>query len=89
MFRLPLLLALAACAAATTRTVSTPAELDAALAAAKPGDTILLRDGAWKDARIVLASAGTGRGDRQRGQACALRGGTRQDAPGAEASYGG
>ena len=34
-------------------------ELNAALAAAKPGGTIVLRDGIWRDAAIVLNAVGT------------------------------
>ena len=48
----------ASAALAATRTVANSAELTAAIAAAKPGDTIVMRDGAWKDERIVLNSAG-------------------------------
>lgn len=51
------LLAFARAEAAVT--VGTVAELDAAMAAAKPGDTILLRDGTWRDAAVTLRAAGS------------------------------
>jgi poly(beta-D-mannuronate) lyase len=56
MFRLACVLVVIGSASAATRTVATPAELDAALAAVAPGDTILLADGTWKDARITVST---------------------------------
>jgi poly(beta-D-mannuronate) lyase len=53
-----LLLLAASTALAATRPAANSAELATAIAAAKPGDTIVLRDGIWKDERIVLTSAG-------------------------------
>ncbi|MGD7707064.1 polysaccharide lyase 6 family protein [Microlunatus sp. Y2014] len=39
--------------------VDTRAELDAAIAAAQPGDTITMANGAWADMEIVLRTSGT------------------------------
>lgn len=39
--------------------VSNAEELKAAIVSAKPGDTIAMRDGTWKDINIVLSAAGT------------------------------
>jgi hypothetical protein len=44
--------------AANAATVSTVSELNAALAAAKPGDTIVLRGGTWRDAAVVVRTQG-------------------------------
>jgi poly(beta-D-mannuronate) lyase len=57
--RIGLIILLAVAAAASEKTVSTAAELEAAVGSAKPGDSILLRDGTWKDVRIVLNTAGS------------------------------
>ncbi|RPI18140.1 MAG: hypothetical protein EHM65_02445, partial [Acidobacteriales bacterium] len=46
-------------AAKPASVVANQAELDAAIASAKPGDTIVMRDGIWKDARLELKAAGT------------------------------
>ena len=54
-----LLLAATFIAVAQTKTVNNPKELKAAVAAAKPGDQILLATGEWKDANIVLSGTGT------------------------------
>jgi hypothetical protein len=45
-------------AAAHAAPVSTLAELNAALSAAKSGDTIVLRNGDWSDASLVVRTAG-------------------------------
>lgn len=39
--------------------VSTPAEYDKAVRAARPGDTIVLADGVWRDFRILFSGKGT------------------------------
>ncbi|MEF3303448.1 polysaccharide lyase 6 family protein [Paenibacillus sp. GYB003] len=40
------------------RLVTTPAELEAAIADAEPGDVILMQDGVWKDIDILFDSSG-------------------------------
>jgi poly(beta-D-mannuronate) lyase len=47
----------AAASPAVTNVTNLP-ELNTALDAAKPGDTIVLRDGSWRDAAVVLRAAG-------------------------------
>src|SRR5690348_6198882 len=43
---------------AEDRLARNPSELTRALAAARPGDTVTLADGAWKDARIIFKAQG-------------------------------
>lgn len=50
---------LGAVASPAVTSVTNLAQLDAAVAAAKPGDTIVLHDGSWRDANVVLRAAGT------------------------------
>jgi poly(beta-D-mannuronate) lyase len=44
---------------AAVKTVANLDELNTAIAGARPGDTIVLRDGTWSDAAIVLNAAGS------------------------------
>lgn len=56
---LPILAACAALAPAAEIPAADPAELAAALARARPGDTVVLADGTWHDATVTLSTAGT------------------------------
>ncbi|MCW3463135.1 chondroitinase-B domain-containing protein [Chitinophaga nivalis] len=44
---------------ATDRLVTTAAQLNTAIGAAKPGDNIILKNGTWKDVTIDLSASGT------------------------------
>lgn len=45
--------------AARTVPVRTPAELEAAIAAARPGETIMMKNGVWRDITLVFRATGT------------------------------
>ncbi len=47
-------------ALAAEHRVSTPAEIATAAKAAAPGDTLVMKDGTWTDAKIVFEASGTG-----------------------------
>src|SRR5690242_15907345 len=47
-----------ALARAAEKTVATPAALQAAIRAAKPGDTVLMRDGVWRDLDLMFTGEG-------------------------------
>src|SRR4051794_2880025 len=51
--------ALVRVASATELVAADPAQLTAAIAASYPGDTIVLANGTWQDAVIVLSRGGT------------------------------
>src|SRR5699024_6229346 len=44
--------------AAQTRVAGTPAELEAAIAAARPGETIMMKNGTWRDIKVAFRAVG-------------------------------
>jgi len=50
--------AMARVSRAAERLVTTPAELNAGIRTAKPGDMIVLRDGVWRDLNLMFTGEG-------------------------------